>query len=380
MRRSARLWRSRWGDSLVPVTDGKPSEDTLLRMLRTVAPGTVLREGLDSIISARTGALMVVGDSPEVMALVDGGFRLDCELTPARLYELSKMDGAILLSGDARRILIANALLVPDPAIPSGETGTRHKTADRVAKQTGELVIAISQKRNVITLYKGGIRYVIPEISVTLARANQALQTLEKYRSVRDQAMASLSALEFENMVTLADVAVAVLRTVMVRRVAREIEKYICELGSEGRLVRMQLAELVANIEDEGDLLIEDYIAKPDARSIDAARRELYTAPQDEILDPGAVARILGYSAGAAALDTAVSPRGYRTLARIGRLPKSVADNLVARFKSLQGILEASTDDLDQVDGIGAARAHAIKHGLQRLRDQALPEGLRRGT
>lgn len=364
----------------MPVTDGKPSEDTLLRMLRTVAPGTVLREGLDSIISARTGALIVVGDSPEVMALVDGGFHLDCELTPARMYELSKMDGAILLSGDARRILIANALLVPDPAIPSGETGTRHKTADRVAKQTGELVIAISQKRNVITLYKGGIRYVIPEISVTLARANQALQTLEKYRSVRDQAMASLSALEFENMVTLADVAVAVLRTVMVRRVAREIEKYIWELGSEGRLVRMQLAELVANIEDEGDLLIEDYIAKPDARSIDAARRELYAAPQDEILDPGAVARVLGYSAGAAVLDTPVSPRGYRTLARIGRLPKSVADNLVARFKSLQGILEASTDDLDQVDGIGAARAHAIKHGLQRLRDQALPEGLRRGS
>jgi diadenylate cyclase len=349
-------------------------------MLKTVAPGTALREGLDGIISARTGALIVVGDSPEVTALADGGFRLDCELTPARLYELSKMDGAIILSGDARRILLANALLVPDPLIPSGETGTRHKTADRVARQTGELVIAISQKRNVITLYKGSIRYVIPEISVTLARANQALQTLEKYRSVRDQAMESLSALEFEDMVTLADVAVALLRTVMVRCVAREIEKYICELGSEGRLVRMQLAELVANIEDEGDLLVEDYIAKLDVRSLEAARRELCASPQDEILDPGAVARILGYPTGGAGLDTSVSPRGYRTLARIGRIPKSVADNLVTRFKSLQGILEASTEELDQVDGIGAARAQAIKHGLQRLRDQALLDGLRRGS
>ena len=364
----------------MPVTDVRPSEDVLLKMLRTVAPGTVLREGLDSIISARTGALIVVGDSPEVMSLVDGGFRLDCDLTSARLYELSKMDGAILLSADARRILVANALLVPDPTIPSGETGTRHKTAERVAKQTGELVIAISQKRNVITLYKGGIRYMIPETGVTLARANQALQTLEKYRSVRDHAMTELNALEFENSVTLGDVAVAVLRTVMVRRVAKEIEKYICELGSEGQLVRMQLAELVANIDDEGDLLIEDYIAKPDARSIDAARRELDAAPQDEILDPVAIVKALGYSAGAAGLETPVSPRGYRTLARIGRLPKSVADNLVAKFKGLQGILDASTDDLDQVDGIGAARAHAIKHGLQRLRDQALLEGLRRGS
>lgn len=363
----------------MPVTDGKPSEDTLLRMLRTVAPGTVLREGLDSIISARTGALIVIGDSPEVMGIVDGGFRLDCELTPARLYELSKMDGAILLNEDARRILVANALLVPDPTISSGETGTRHKTADRVARQTGQLVIAISQKRNVITLYRGSIRYVIPEISVTLARANQALQTLEKYRSVRDQAMVSLSALEFENMVTVADVAAAVLRTTMVRRVAREIEKYICELGSEGRLVRMQLAELMVNIEDEGDFLIEDYIAKPDARSVDAARRDLYTSPQDDILEPGVIARVLGYSGGAASLDSPVSPRGYRILSRIGRLPRSVVDNLVARFKSLQGILDASTDDLDQVDGIGAARAQTIKHGLERLRDQALSDGLARG-
>ncbi len=358
----------------MPVTDTKPFEEMLLRMLRTVAPGTVLREGLDSIISARTGALIVVGDSPEVMALVDGGFRLDYELAPARLYELSKMDGAIVLSQDARRILIANALLVPGPTIPSGETGTRQKTADRVARQTGELVIAISQKRNVITLYKGGIRYVIPDISVTLARANQALQTLEKYRSVRDQAMATLTALEFENAVTLADVAAAVLRTEMVRRVAREIERYIYELGSEGRLVRMQLAELMANVEDEGESLVEDYIARLGPGAVDAVRRELDTSPRDEIFDPGAIARILGYPGGTSALESPVSPRGYRVLSRVVRLPRSAADNLTARFRNLQGILGASTDELDQVDGIGAARAHAIEDGLRRLRERALSE------
>ncbi len=358
----------------MPVGDGKPSEDVLLRMLRSVAPGTPLREGLEAIIKARTGALVVVGDSPQVMALVDGGFRLDCELVPARLYELSKMDGAIILTQDARRILIANALLVPDATIPSEETGTRHKTAERVARQTGELVVAISQRRNVITLYKGNVKYAIPDIGVTLAKANQAVQTLEKYRTVRDQYMTSLSALEFENLVTLGDAAASVLRTEMVRRVAREIERYICELGTEGRLVRMQVAELVANVEEEGSLLIEDYLVKPDHKSAEAVWLQLAGSSQDDLLDLGLIARSLGYSGGAGALDSPVVPRGYRILSKITRLPRPVADKLVARFRDLQGILAASTEDLDQVEGIGATRAHTIKHGLQRLRDQVLVE------
>lgn len=359
---------------MVPLAEGRLTEDTLLKMLRTVAPGTILHEGLEAIINARTGALVVVGDSPEVMALVDGGFRLDCELVPSRLYELSKMDGAIVLSQDAKRILIANAQLVPDPTIPSNETGTRHKTAERAARQTGELVIAISQKRNVITLYKASIKYAIRDISVTLAKANQAVQTLEKYRSVRDQYVTGLSALEFENLVTLGDVAASVLRTEMVRRVAREIERYICELGSEGRLIRMQVAELMANVEEEGNLLVEDYLAKPEHRSPDAVWQQLSGVTQDDVLDLGLIAKSLGYPGGAGVLDGLVVPRGYRILAKITRLPRAISDKLVARFKDLQGILAASTDELDQVEGIGAARAHAIKHGLQRLREQVLVE------
>lgn len=172
------------------MKDARPILDE--QMLKTVwmlAPGTMLYEGLENILRARTGALIVVGDSEQVLDLVDGGFRIDSEMRPTSLYELAKMDGAIVLSTDGKRILFANAQLNPDPLIPTFETGTRHRTAERVAKQTGELVISISQRRNVITLYKGNLKYVMRDVSVILAKANQALQTLEKYKSVMEQAL-----------------------------------------------------------------------------------------------------------------------------------------------------------------------------------------------
>lgn len=340
------------------------------QVLKMVAPGTTLYEGLENILRAKTGALIMVSDSDAVMKLVDGGFRINADLEPANLYELAKMDGAIVLSSDAKKILVANAHLTPDHLIPTSETGTRHRTAERMAIQTGELVIAISQRRNVITLYKGNQRYVIRDIGTILAKANQALQTLQKYKSVLEQALLNLSALEFENLVTLSDVCSVTQRAEMVERIAAEIRQYINELGTEGRLVCMQLEELMVDVEDEGYLIIRDYI-RDDNMKAEAIKAEISTWDDEELLESIALARVLGYPS-TVTLDLSVTSRGSRILRKIPRLPFPVVENLVKVFGNLQRILNASTDELDEVEGIGEVRARTIKDGLRRLREQIL--------
>lgn len=349
-----------------------PVDERFMKTLRFVAPGTALYEGLENILRARTGALIVVSDSEEVLKLADGGFRLNCDLDPASLYELAKMDGAILLSSDAKRIISANAQLVPNAGIPTSETGTRHRTAERVAIQTGELVIAISQRRNVITLYKGNIRYVLRDVGVVLAKSNQALQTLQKYRSVLENALDYLTALEFSDSVTLSDVANATRRAEMVSRIAREILWYVCELGTEGRLIDMQLEELLADIKDEGDLVIKDYCTNPEDKNVADIKRQLQGWSSEDLLDLNLIIRTLGYSPTTANPDTVVTPRGYRILRRIPRLPLPVISNLAERFIDLPHVFEASIEELDSVEGIGEVRARAIRDGLRRLKDQAV--------
>jgi diadenylate cyclase len=229
------------------------------KSLKMLAPGTVFRQGIENILLANTGALIVVGDSPELMSIVSGGFYINCEFTPARLYELAKMDGAIITNHDASRILIVNAQLDPNPNLPSQETGIRHRTAERVAQQTGELVVAISQRRRVVTLFQGNMSFRLRDMTSILVKANQALQTLEKYRNVLIKELQHLGSLEFEDLVTAVEVCEVLRRSVKVLNIASEIENYISELGTEGRLVKMQLEELVANVEDEATLIIKDY-------------------------------------------------------------------------------------------------------------------------
>ena len=345
-------------------------QEEMIKILKMVAPGTVLHEGLENILRARTGALIVVADSENIMKLVGGGFRINTDLEPSSLYEPAKMDGAIVISSDAKKIVVANAHLTPDHLIPTSETGTRHRTAERMAIQTGELLIAISQRRNVITLYKGSLRYVIREVGTVLAKANQALQTLQKYKSVLEQALSNLSALEFENLVTLSDVATVVQREEMVSRIAAEIRRYICELGTEGRLVSMQLEELMVNIEDDGLLVLRDYVAGRH-EMITNIKETLSIWDDDELLDLSSLIRLLGYPNGTTP-DLSVSARGFRLLNKIPRLPFPVVENLVETFGELQKVLEASTEELDDVEGIGEVRARTIKDGLRRLREQVL--------
>ncbi|CAK4823670.1 unnamed protein product [Aphanomyces euteiches] len=280
------------------------------------------------------------------------------------------MDGAIILSDDVKRILYANTQLIPDSAISSIETGIRHRTAERVAKQTGNLVISISQRRNVITLYQGNLRYSLKDLAVILTKANQAIQTLEKYKVVLDQVMTNLSALEFEELVTLHDVAVTLRRVEMVLRIKMEIKRYIIELGTEGRLISMQLDELVAKTEHDALLLLKDYCRDSSEEKVKEMKAAMKRLNTDELLDYQVIVRLLGYPSTNASLEEIVAPRGFRVLNKIPRLPAIIIANLVENFKQLKPILSASIKELDEVDGIGEVRARAIKEGLTRIKEQ----------
>lgn len=343
--------------------------DQMSEVLRLVSPGTSFREGLENVLRAKTGALIVVGYSDEVMKLVDGGFSINSDYSPANMYELAKMDGAIILSDDIKRILFANAQLVPDSSIPSNETGIRHRTAERVARQTGHLVISISQRRNVITLYQGSFRYALRDIGVILTKANQAIQTLEKYKSVLDQALTNLGALEFEELVTLQEVALVIQRIAMVLRIKAEINRYINELGAEGRLVSMQMEELVSNVEGETYLLVKDY-CKDLSCDPYSTISEIKKLSHDELLDQQTILRLLGYPSSMDVQEETIIPRGYRILSKIPRLPSPIVHNLVEQFSDLSQIMMATIEELDDVEGIGAVRAKAIKEGLTRLQEQ----------
>jgi len=361
----------------VTIREDRVKDKEILDVIKMMAPGTQLREGLDNILRARTGALIIVGDSSEVMSLVDGGFNINKEYSPSYLYELAKMDGAIILSKDLKRIIYANAFIVTDSQVPTDETGTRHKSAQRAARQTGETVVAISQRRNLISIYKGNKKYILRETSAILAKANQALQTMEKYRSGMTLALTNLSLLEFEDMVSLYDVAQVIQRVEMVMRVVGEIDSYIYELGNEGRLISMQLEELINNVEDEGRYVIEDYMS-PDSKGADDIIRQIKYMKNEELMDLTNIIKTLGFNLQTHLEDENISPKGYRILNRIQKIPTPIVKNLVVTFENLQGILKASIGQLDEVEGIGEVRAKMVKEGLKRIREQlVLGEGRR---
>lgn len=342
-------------------------DNEIKNILKRVSPGTSLREGLDNILRAKTGGLIVLSDTEEIMKLVDGGFYINAEYTPTYIYELAKMDGAIVISNDLKKIVCANAQLLPDSAITTYETGTRHRTAQRIAKQTNTIVVAISQRRNIITIYKGDIKYILQESSVILARANQAIQTLEKYVNVLERVINNLNILEFQDLTTVFDVVTVIQRTEMVMRIVEEIKRYILELGNEGRLISMQLNELIRYIERDGILLIRDYCKEDD--DFNDLYKEIQRLNSEELLDLDLIAKNLGFS-GLSLMDTLISPRGYRILFKIPRIPTNIIENLVKHFSELKNVIQATTDDLDKVEGIGDARATAIRNGLKRIKEQ----------
>ena len=349
-------------------------DDPLRATLALMAPGTALREGLERILRGNTGALIVLGHDTDVAALCTGGFPLDVEFSATRLRELCKMDGAVILTNDCSRIVQAAVHLMPDPTIPTEESGTRHRTAERVARQTGYPVISVSQSMHIISLYVTGQRHVLDDSAAILSRANQALATLERYKARLDEVSGTLSALEIEDLVTVRDAMAVVQRLEMVRRIADEIEGYVIELGTDGRLLALQLDELMAGVDEDRTLVVRDYAPPGHTIKVQEVLDGLDELTATELLDLTAVGRALGYPPSAEALDAAISPLGYRLLAKVPRLPTTVIDRLVEHFGGLQRLLGATVEDLQAVDGIGDSRARNVREGLSRLAEASILE------
>ncbi len=357
---------------MTPAEKASLYEDKkFLDALRKVAPGSILREGLSYIIQGGTGALIVVSSSPKVRALSEGGVKINCPFEPTLLYELAKMDGAIFLDRDATRIISANTFLIPDDTIDSVETGTRHRAAQRLAKQTKEMVIAISQRRSTVTLYVGDIKHTLDNISTLLNKALQALQTLEKYKATLDRVLVELSVRELEDLVTIYDVVRAAQRTEMVLRIVKEIENYIVELGIEGRLLEMQLREFEDGI-NEGLMVIRDYYRDKEIGDEKEVLERLTRFSSMELLNLGNISNALGYGLNISAVDDYLVPRGYRILTKTHRIPRPVIENLVIAFGNLRSIIQAPHDKLIAVEGMGDVRVGKLKEGLKLLRNQLI--------
>ncbi|CAB4363039.1 MAG: DNA integrity scanning protein DisA [Actinobacteria bacterium] len=316
--------------------------DALHEALAKVAPGTGLRDGIDRIVRAKMGALVVVSDAPKVLAICSGGFLLDAEYTPQRLSELAKMDGAMIITEDGTRIARANVHLVPDPTVPTSETGTRHRTAERVALSLGVPVISVSEEMSVINVYAGGMRRQLQDIGRLLDRANQALQTLERYKEKLDDATSELTMLEIEDVATVRDVMAVLQRGQMVRKIAAEIETMIVELGVDARLLRLQLEEVFNSLHDELELVQADY--------------PVLDHPEGQ-LPPG---------------DSPATPRGLRLLSRVPRLGHHSAVAIADHFGELSRLMRATAADIAKVDGVDVRTAQAVKDTLDRLTEASI--------
>ena len=299
-----------------------------------------------------------------------GGFYINQDYTPSRLYELAKMDGAIILSEDLKKILYANAQLIPSSSISTNETGTRHRTAERTAKQTGKLVISISQRRNIITIYKGNYKYIVEETAKVLTKANQALQTLEKYKKVFDNKVNLLNEYEFNDIVTLDNVITSIQRAEMVCKIAEEVRAYIYELGEDGILVKMQLEELMGGVEEEELLILKDYVITKRKKDEQKVLEQIRQMSSENLIDSNKIANLLGYENFENYEEIAVYTKGYRILNKIPRLPTNIITNMIKSFKSFQYILAADIEKLDAVEGIGEIRARTIKQSLKRMQEQ----------
>ena len=347
--------------------------------LALVAPGRPLRQGLERVLLAKRGALIVIGDDASVLSICTGGFLIDAEYSPQRLTELAKMDGAIILSGDAGRIARANVHLMPDPSVPTTETGTRHRTAERMARSIDVPVVSVSAAMGVITVYRNDQKHVLQPASRLHDTVSQALQALHRFRQRFDLAVTALSALEIEDTVTVRDVAAVLQPAEIILRVAGELDPIFVELGEEGRLLFLQLGELVDGVEAVRLQVVRDYLhagagvaernGPVPADHVLAALARLST---EDLLEGRKVGAALGLSPTESDPDASLEPRGYRLLYRLPRFPDGLVDRIVEHFTGLQKIMRASVGDLEEVGGVGEARARSVKEGLARLAEASI--------
>lgn len=345
------------------------NQENLIDILSNVTPGTNLREGLDNILDAGTGGFIVVGVDKEVEGMLDGGFFINCDYTPQKIYELSKMDGAIILNDAASKILYANVHMQPAKNYSTNESGTRHRTAQRVAKQSGKLTIAISERRNRITLYKNEFKYKLRDIGEITTEAAQAVKTFERYKQVLDKELGNLTIMEFDDLVTLYEVTSILQRYEMLFRIKKEVRHYVAELGLEGRLINLQLEELLQGLKEERVNFIKDYYNhEKEELDIEKINSQLIGYSDEELLEPEKLSYVLGHGRSYSSLDDKVSPKGYRLLGKISRLNKKDIEKIINEYEDLASIQEASIEELYEIRGISKFKARSIKNGLKRLK------------
>ena len=341
------------------------SDAALLRSaLQDIAPGTALREGLERIQRSHTGALIVLGFSPELQELCSGGFDLDVEFTASRLRELCKMDGAVIIDPTNWRIRKANVQLFPDQSIPTDESGMRHRTAQRTAYQTHLPVLSVSASMRLISIYVGKYHHIVEEPEALLSRANLAVDTLDRYSQRLDEVLQTLTILEMRDSATIRDVATVMQRMEMIRRITSEINEYLEELGSEGRLLALQVDDLVRGAGSERALVLRDYIR--DSSAVATAEAALSELASDRLVDLAAIANVLGLGVyDPSDLDRMIQPRGVRALSLVPRLPWNVIKEITSHWENLPDLREASVEDLQQIEGIGPYRAKLIRETLE---------------
>lgn len=309
---------------------------TFSDVLKIFSPGTAIRTALDDILHAGMGALIVL-EKEGISNIIDGGFRINCKFSPQRLVELAKMDGAIVLSNDLKKILYSNVFLNPNTKISTKETGTRHKAAERTAKQYGAIVIAVSERRRKTSLYFGEENYCLEETSEILRRAAETLQILEKQKENFDEMLSHLNVLEITNLVSMEDVCKVLQTSEIIRRISESVKRYLIELGKEGIIVSMRLKELVKNVQKERIEIISDYFSSGKTK-----KEEILSGINlDFLLETQNILRILFSEIH----DKPISSGGFRILEKTNLLKKEIK-LLVDTFETLDRVFDSDRNSL----------------------------------
>ena len=352
-------------DKRLTLPSEEESQERLKAAIKQTAPGTALRHALDMIIAGRLGALICIGDTENVIAAGDDGFKLDISFTANRLFELSKMDGAIVIDKDLTQILRANYHLNPDPSLPTSETGMRHRTAARMSLLTRAFVISVSERRQVVTLYVDGKGHQLRPVAELMSTVNQLLVSMQNTRNQLDRALLRLTTLELDNYVTVADVTEIFYLFEVLMTVASQLDGIILELGREGRSVKMQREEFIGDMNEEYTLMIRDYARDSSVENAKRIRKEFNDTSNSQLRSPKRVAELLGYDGYGE--ESVLTPLGLRTLSNVSVVRKGMADKIVDEFGSLSQLMDDIEQNPDRLDNLGVDNPTILADSLYRM-------------
>ena len=327
-------------------------------------PGQPLRNGVDLVADKKTGALIVIGTSAKLEKISSGGITLNnCAYTPEMLSELAKMDGAIIVDANVNNILKANVHLNPSDNIPTSQTGTRHRTAERVSVETELSVIAVSEESSTIKVFSDNSVNELEESSIIFGKVNESLQSIDRTRRRFDDAVLELGELEVENTLTNQQVLEVIQRGELLGRLSQQVRKEATDLGEDSGLVMIQIDSLESGVRNTLDLVLKDHLPAKRFRNINKAVEEIANLTYEELN----LIQHLGSVLFMESLDEVSTSKGYRILARLPGLPDNLHDSLIQKFKTLPNLLTASTDKLFEVEGIGRSRAQQLREYFDTL-------------